>query len=352
MRKTLGLLLVCAQIGSAALAGTGAEPSHKELYAAVMLSVGAAPKEAFADLRALSDAGYARATDRLAYFHLKGIGTDADAEAAIALYQQAVEMGRNKSLVSLGKAHLSVGAFAEARETFERAAATGSDRATATLAWAHATGQLGAQSQRRDGWDTLNSLAKTDARHAQLLLLDALRREVRQSGDADWLIEQLVKRAANDDPKAAEVLLQYFWRHKNPSGTLELRQRLLSVPGIRAKVFNEEQLRLAHLTQAPRFWTVSEEMVGGLPSDQFAGAMVVTFKLNKNAYVRILQKELRHLGYSVGRKSPYMNGPLIRATRAFCKDRRIGGECRYGPLKSTTVKAVSRELARIRILGG
>ncbi|MEM6955078.1 MAG: hypothetical protein AAF645_05295, partial [Myxococcota bacterium] len=57
------------------------------------------------------------------------------------------------------------------------------------------------------------------------------------------------------------------------------------------------------------FWTASERLVRDAPNTVFARALVVSSKINKNSFVRIVQSELRDLGYPVGKPSPYMNAP-------------------------------------------
>lgn len=84
------------------------------------------------------------------------------------------------------------------------------------------------------------------------------------------------------------------------------------------------------------------------PPDVYARALSVAARINRNAYVRIVQKELRAQGYAVGRSSPYMNRPLIRAINRFCRDTGIVDDCRMGPLKSVTIKAVAGKLAELR----
>lgn len=75
---------------------------------------------------------------------------------------------------------------------------------------------------------------------------------------------------------------------------------------------------------------------------------MVTAKINKNAYVRLLRAELAALGYAAGVSGPYMTAPLVRANAAFCREAGIAEACVQGPLKASTIKAVAAALAQRR----
>lgn len=317
-------------------------------FAEAMALHASAPQDGIAALLALAQAGYGRALDRLAYFHLTGQSVPRDPHAARALYAEAVAAGHSRSLVSLAKVEMTLGAFAEAQTTLDLARAAGDARAEPTLAWAHATGRLGPRSDPAAGLARLRSLAAENNREAQLLLPAALISNPAAPGLSAPLRDRLEDRAAQGDARAAEALLRYLRLRADPTGTPEARVALLETPGLRPKIRIEEALHLAAVQQAHRFWRAAEEIVATAPPAVLPRALVVTARLNRNAYLRLLQKELDALGYDTGAPSPYLRAPLIRAINRFCRDRDIALACKPGPLKSTTIKALAAELGTAR----
>lgn len=344
--KSFQIAFVTVLMTGHALAQAAETP--KKQYNEAMAILPIQPENAILTLQSLCAEDYARACDRLGYFAFKGVGGEQSTPQAISYYKQAVQLGRSKSLVSLGKVQLSSHSYKAAQESLLAASAQGLQQGDAVLAWAHATGRLGPLSDPRLGIPVLIDLAKADSRDAQMSLLDALTRDLSQRVDASDTLTQLHTRHAEGDAKAAEALLKYYRIVGHPRGTLAVRHSLLQTEGMRAKVQVEEGLYLARDQNPGQFWRASEEIVRAASNDVFARGLAVAGKINKNAYVRIVQMELRDLGYSVGRPSPYMNRSLIRSLNAFCRERGQESACVYGPLKSKSIKAVAGELAQIR----
>ena len=130
-------------------------------------------------MRRLADDGYLRAIDKLAYFHVKGFGVQADNGEAIRLYQSAVDQGNVKSLISLGKILISSGRPEDAFLALTRAAEEDVPGAEAILAWAHATGGFGESSRLDAGWQNLVSFARSRDRTAELAVLAMLMKQQR-----------------------------------------------------------------------------------------------------------------------------------------------------------------------------
>ena len=337
----------------------GARPSEaagpadgKARYAQAIALLSQDPEAAALEMQRLAEDGYPRALDRLAYFHVKGTGVAPDTGKAIAYYRRAVESGNERSLVSLGKLLIREGEAGAALDALERARDADVRGAAATLAWGHATGGFGPASQPDAGWSTLVGFAMTGERTAEFAVMGVLSKKQRQLSDPTQLLESLTQRADEGDGKAAEVLLRFYRMVGHPLGSLAERERLLAHEGIRARVAAEEGLYLARETEPARFWIASERIVGQAPDDAFARALIITSKINKNAYVRILQQELDHLGHKPGRASGYLTARTIRAFNAFCREAGITDVCVYGPAKSVAIKAVSAELARARAARG
>ena len=339
----LAVFTMCLQVSSASAAQT-----EKQQFAQAMELHQSDPGAAILVLTSLGDAGYARALDRLGYFYFTGNGVEQDLGLAVQYYEQAVTEGQVKSLVSLGKVYLKLGDYDKAEAAFQRATADGILRADVTRAWAHATGRFGPQSDTNGGFARLSVLAGEGNAAAELSLLSALSSTPRRELDAGAVLQRVEQRAADGEAKAAETLLRYYRLRKHPNGTPEIRAQLLETEGVRPKVSIEEALYLALETNPASFWTASEELVRAAPSDAFARSFVVAARINKNAYVRIVQRELSALGYKTGRRSPYLNAPLIRSINQFCRDQGIAKDCAQGPLKSATIKALAAKLAEVR----
>ena len=315
------------------------------------------PGAAFAAMDRLAEAGYPRAIDRLAYFHLKGIGTTPDTEAALRHYSRAFDAGRERSLLSLGKVLLSNQRPLEALNALNRAVDLEIAGAEATRALADISGQLGPESNPIRGWAELLQIAQTGDRTAELGLLKQIANGARANVDRADLIERLTRRADGGDGKAAEALLLYYRKRGGKAETVTAeRERLLTHPKLRAKIAAVEGLYLARDSNPARFWSEAERLLQSTPSSDFARALAVTAKINRNAYVRIVQLELRELGYLDNNITGYLSSSTIRAVNRFCRTAGIWQACRFGPLKSIAVKAIAAEFAsrkadRLRQIG-
>ncbi|KNG93094.1 sel1 repeat family protein [Pseudaestuariivita atlantica] len=349
LKKTrIAALAVVVGLSCAPLWAAGDAPSQKQRFAAAMAQRASAPERMVAQLQALSDEGYARATDRLAYMTYKGIGTAQDIARSKVLFRAAVDAGRTSSLVSLGKILMSDGDHQDAITALEAAVREGHAKAAPVLAWAHATGRLGDLSNKARGFSDLEKLADEDVLAAQMYLLDAAARNNRRPGNLSSVLDRLHARHGDGNARAAEALLRYYRAQRHPRGSIRTRVALMQTEGLRDKIRIEEGLYLALAQRPEAFWTLSEDLVKDAPRDVFARALSVTARINKNAYVRIVQKELRAQGYDVGEPSPYLKAPLIRAIAKFCTDTGMDAACQFGPLKSTTVKALAAKLAETR----
>lgn len=335
-----------ASVGSVAMAGD--TTALKVRYAQAMEVIEADREAGLAMLQVLAEAGYARAFDRLGYFYFTGRGGPQELDAAIAHYDKAIALGHRRSLLALGKTLLKRGDYVGADRVFLQAVSEGVPKAEITHAWAHATGRLGAGSRADAGLEALRRAAAAGSEDAQRFLLAALIAQPTAAAVRGEDFARIQARAAQGNTRDAEALLRYYRLRGHPSGTVSARQTLLRTPGLRAKIATEEALHLAVRTDARRFWLVSEAIVARAPTDVFARALVVTARLNRNAYLRILQSELEALGYETGRRTAYLHGDLIAAFNRFCRDQDIATRCAAGPLKSATIKVAALELARLR----
>ncbi len=307
------------------------------------------PAAAFRMIEALAQQGDARAMDRLGHFHVAGIGTAPDLHAAITQFRRAVAHGRTRSQLPLGANLLRAGDADGARAALQAATTADIPGAAATLAWAHATHAFGATSDAGAGLATLTTLAHGGDRIAQLRLVALVAKTGAEVAGLDAVLTALDARAMTGDMRAAETLLVYLRKRGHPRHDLAQRQRLLALPGLRTKAAVEEGLHIAARTHGSRFWTVSEDIVNDAPADLYARGLLTTYKINKNAYVRLLQKDLRALGYAPGRASGYLTSKTINAFTEFCRDRGISSACRRGPLNWVALQAATRALAQSRV---
>ena len=349
IRLVLWLISLAAATATPVLLDAAGAPSARVRYDTAMALVDSDPAQAFEQMHALAADGDARAMDRLGHFHVGGIGTASDLNAGVAQFRRAVAHGRTRSHLPLGANLLRLGDAEGARAALEVATSADIPGASATLAWAHAAGAFGPASDEGAGWTTLTTLAQEGDRIAQLRLVALVSKTGADVMGLDAVLAALDDRALAGDIRAAETLLVYLRKRGHPARDLAWRQRLLALPGLRPKAAVEEGLHLAARTQGDRFWTVSEDIVNDAPADLYARALLTTYKINRNAYVRLLQKDLRALGYAPGRASGYLTSATINAFSEFCRDRGISSACRRGPLNWVALQAATRALAQSRV---
>ncbi|WP_162651276.1 sel1 repeat family protein [Lentilitoribacter sp. Alg239-R112] len=331
-------------------------PTTKELFAhAEALRVGADvkpdPTAAFQIMMDLAKAGNARAQDKLANYYRLGVGTAVNTENAAAWYKAAIKNGRDYSRVPYARLLLKQNAFADALSQLTLATKADIRGAAALLAATHHDGSFGHLSQRDQGTDDLIKLSQAGDVVASLYLLQHLARGNKFDMDTDRLFQDALQ--ISRDPthryhlKTAEVLLAYL-RQTNGRKGLSIRAELLQTPNLRGRIWVAESLYFAIETTPETFWKASEKIVISADSESYTRALFLTSRLNKNAYVRILQKELTAHGYKPGRTSGYLTSATIRAITKLCKDIGILNTCRLGPLKSSSIKEIAKWLSNNR----
>lgn len=328
-------------------------PTAKQVYAqAEVLRLGtdvkSDPAAAFQIMKDLANTGHARAQDKLAYYYLRGIGTAINVKNAEVWYQAAIKNGRKSSRTSYAKLLLKQNAFDEALTQLTLATQAEVRGAATLLAVSHHDGSFGPLSKQVQGTADLTKLAQTgDVRAIQYVLI-RLARGDKFDLDSQRLMQDALQ--ISRDPtnryhaKTAEALLA-FLRQKSDKKQQGLRAELLKNPDLRGKIWAAESLYLAVETNPASFWRASEEIVKSTNSNDYARALYLTSRLNKNAYVKILQKELGVLGYKPGRASGYLTSSTIRAITKLCKDIGISNTCRLGPLKSGSIKKIAKWLS-------
>ncbi|MEM1428338.1 MAG: hypothetical protein AAGG09_02660 [Pseudomonadota bacterium] len=322
-----------------------ADLSPKEIYRAAEALRDTDPAAAFRTMEGLAGQGEGRALARLAYYHLKGIGTAADPHLAEGLYAEAVAAGHARSLLSRAKLLMRLGETDSAVELFDAAVAHSVKGAAAERASAHAQGRLGAASAPDRGWRELHRLAASGDTVAELALLKTAVRRREPAGDEAALLSRVAARADAGDGRAAETLLRYLrGPGRGTEGALEARVALVEHAGLRPVVEVEERLHLSSQLEPAYFWLNAERLIMEAPAVARARALIVTAQINRNAYLWVAEDRFRALGHDVRGRRGYLTASRIRATNAICE--RVGSAetCRRGPIRMGTIKAVAPAL--------
>ncbi|MBO9478908.1 SEL1-like repeat protein [Shimia sp. R11_0] len=358
-RKAFLALTVCAIVTlslTEASASAAQEATPKQRYAAAeALRIGThgAPdaSAAFGAMHALAQEGDARAQAKLAYYHLKGIGTEVDPEAAALWYQAAIEGGRDGARTSYAKLLMSQEQALASLAQLDIASDLGIERAQALRAAYHYQKRFGAQSDVAFGRKELTRFAQAGHVPSMQIALAAMRQGAEFDLNAAKLQAQLVDVARQDQAKAggkaAEALLKLLQEERGAEA-LALRAEMVAHPSIRTRVRAEQALYLAYATQSHRAFRASAtEIVAGTPNPDFERALFVVSRLDKNAYVHVLQEEMRARGYAVGRTTGIFNTRTLNAVVQFCADTGIQKDCRLGPMRSKVIKVIVGELSGI-----
>ncbi|WP_422048858.1 peptidoglycan-binding protein [Shimia sp.] len=330
--------------------------TEKERYAkAEALRFGTEmPKDtaaAFLEMQALAQDGNARAQARLAYYHLKGIGTSVDPDAAALWYQAAINAGRDNVRTSYAKLLMSQGQAVEALTQLNVASEAGVEKAQALRAQYHYLGRFAEASDKPFGRAELTRFAQAGDVASMKVVLSAMQQGAEFDVDADLLTAQMLDVARQDSGKAggkaAEALLR-LWRGQDDAETLALRSELVAHAALRGRARAEEGLLLAYDTHDARaFRPLAQQIVSEASDADYERALYVVSRLDKNAFVHVLQEELRTRGYRVGPTTGIFNTRTMWAVVSFCQDTGIQAECRLGPLRAKVIKAIAGELAKM-----
>lgn len=304
------------------------------------------PERAVEDMVDLAERGFAPAMNRVGYYHRHGVGTSQDLLAARTWYQRAVAAGHPWSAAALARVEIARGDGDAALSVLEPAAHTGLPGAARLLATAHIDRAFGAASQPEVGRNMLIELYENGETQAAVDLLQRHNWKRLRGQAPDHLVNEVVLRGLKGETRAAEAALVYLTLHNDKDARItEMRRRLLSVPGLRGRIRWPQYVHLAADMRPEQFWSAAEEALNGAGSDAFARVATTVFWINKNAWVRVLQKELRDRGYYSGKAHGRMTTRTIRAQNRFCRANGIWPVCATGPLRGETVRAVATVIA-------
>ncbi len=310
------------------------------------------PHAAFTEMMALAQAGYVPATDRVGYYFRHGLGTQQDMSAARHWFQRAASGGHPWSFATLARTELDLGHIDAALRLLQSAVKDRRPGAARLLGTAHLDRAFGPASDQSLGRQILLDLERGgDVQAARDLLLRYNWNRLAGQAPAQ-VVKRVVQLGLEGDARFAETALVYLARRKDKRvETLEQRSALARVPGIRSHILLKESVRLAADRRPARFWLEVEDLLEEADPEHYAAAVSTAFWINKNAWVRVLQKELRALGYYHGAINARMTRRTIRAQSRFCRERGIADVCTLGPLHGRTVRAVAASIAGLRRSG-
>ncbi len=303
---------------------------------------------AFDAMAALASEGYAPALEKLGYYHSRGVGTAVDTAEAARFYEAAIASGRDKARTAYGKLLAREGRHVEALTQLQLAEAAGVSNAAPVLAEFHYFGKFGDLSETALGKAGLMEAAAGGHVRSMGIVFQEMKKGAAFDVDGSALQATLMAVAQSEDRdngRAAEALVKGL---RGDAGAEEARRALLAHPTLREKVRVEEALWLAAETSRGRaLWAALDEVVATTDETMFARALYVVSRIDKNAYVHVLQREMADRGYAVGRQTGMLNTRTLKAVAQFCADREITRTCRYGPMRSQVIKVITAELASV-----
>ncbi|TCL08027.1 hypothetical protein BXY66_0058 [Shimia isoporae] len=326
------------------------ELTPKQRYTtAENLRKSADPDAAFLTMSALAQEGYSPAQEKLGYYLSRGVGTAVDMEAAARWYEAAIAAGRDRARVGYAKLLVSEGRTGDAVAQLEAAMARDVDAAAPTWAEYHYFQKFGEASDVEAGRAGLLEAAQAGHVRSMGIVFQGLKSGDVFEADANVIEANLLAVARDpenrDGGRAAEALVKGL---RGNADMMPEREELLSHPLLRGKVRGEETLWLASEKHKGRaFWTAADEIVANASDEDFARVLYLVSRVDKNAYVYVLQRELTERGYATGRRSGLLTARTLNSITRFCAAQEITRTCRFGPMRSYVIKEITKELARV-----
>lgn len=329
-----------------AMAGTCLAKDQRAQFKAITAQEQGDPHGTYSAMMSLAEEGYAPAIDRVGYYLRKGIGTRTDLEAARHWYMRAVEAGHPWSTASLARVEIELGRGDTALQLLHAGVLEGLPGTERLLATAHIDRKLGAASDPQQGRAMLERMARNGDRNAARDLVVRFNWKRLDGQASAAAVDQVVRAGLDGDARFAKAGLTYL-SQQTDKGEAAIRTRALlaAIPGIPDRTLSPELVRLAADTHPRQFWTKVEDILAATETDNYARTASTAFWINKNAWVRVLQKELRALGYYKGRINGRMTTRTIRAQNRYCRERGLWAICATGPLRGATVRAVAGAIA-------
>lgn len=321
-------------------------------------SVAADPAAAARYFAEAADAGDSVGKISLALLLLEGKGVEQDVGQAVSLLEEVASEGNAWANGTLG------GVYADGRHVTPdytkawqfSAAAQGAGDAGAMqrLGMLLATGPLGGE-HRAEGVKLVEAAVSADLPNA---LVDRARLKMMglMGGDGGAAAEgDLLAEVERGNSSALRVLLQLY-RSGGPGLKANLG-RGQAMLGTHADMLSPEALAFETiaLRAVPPATERSLAAVGaalpGIASADFSQTVQMLFWGNKNAYVYVVQRQLRELGLYGGPVDGYLGRPTIAAINRLCAAEGAEAMCAPGPLTPGVAVFLGNYLANPRASG-
>ena len=303
-------------------------------------------RRAFELYSELAQRDNARAHFRLGEFHRRGLLERSDPAAAISNYRAAVDAGYDKALLKLAAVQIAAGAGQEALQSLNRAVELEIGGAEAELARGHYLGSFGANSNSDFGASELKRLAKQGDLDASEFVLRLAEKSSCLSGgpELELVLANVEGAARSGDRGASEALARAYRKlsHCVPDSRMN-HVRVVREYGsfMRPRTLVVEQVHATFDPEAPEAsFPELAEIVRSTPADAYDQGILTVLGMDLNAFVYVMQSEMKAAGLFAGRTSGLMTRRTIKATMDFCREIDAYQTCKFGPLGRDAVRLI------------
>lgn len=336
-------------------AGTGSGSAR--LRMAEMLArghgVAADAAQGLAMVRAEAEAANPTALLLLAELLLSGDVGPLDSSGAIAALEQAAAAGRPEALLRLGELYRDgIAAPANSARAYAylaEAAAAGHDFARYLLGRGLTEGRFDRPGAQAEGLAMLEEALAAGVEEAAIGIANAHLYGYGLPQDPDAAITLLESEADAGNLAAAGRLLSLF-RDGSRDGDVVLvapdaarAQAYLAMiaPSLgRGDMLVETLLMQAAGVRDGNYAALAER-IGELSPDEQGSLLRNLVSVAPNAFVYLLQGQLRSIGLYAGSQHGLLDQPTIAAMLRYCDSKMVGEICRRGPLTSQSAQVLS-----------
>ena len=336
---------------------TDAGSTSARLRLAEMLArghgVAADPAIGLQMVRDEAEGGNTTALLLLAELLLSGDVGAPDSAGAIAALEQAAEAGRPEALLRLGEIYRDgIAAPADSARAygyFQQAAEAGHDFARYLLARGLTEGRFNRAGAQAEGLAMLEVALAAGTDEAAIGIANAHLYGYGLPQDPDAAIALLEAEAAAGNLAAAARLLSLF-RDGSRDGDVVL----VAPDATRARAYLEmitpsldrgdmlvETLLMDAADRRDGSFAALGERIGELSPDDQSSLLRNLVGVAPNAYVYLLQGQLRAIGLYAGPQHGLLDQPTIAAMLRYCDSKQVGDVCRRGPLTSQSAQVLS-----------
>jgi len=315
----------------------GAKAGMAALYAEGVL-VGRDIPKAVALYEEIIAAGGTWAVSSLAALYLKGDAVGLDPAKAVGYYQQGVQAGDAGAMAGLASLYrdglVLPRDVSKAADLYQDAYRAGRKSGLASAASALLGGT---QSQQRQAHDLILKGQAEGAPGISSVLANAVLGGVGVPKNPERAIEILRKASVAGDANAASTLVQLYaqGRGKDVAKNISLaRTTLASFASLMPQDQRQSEelfVEGAAARSAGQYAAFAEKIEGMAPVAR-VNLVARLVSANSNAYVYVLQNELRRTGDYKDKLNGVLTATTIRAFNELCSRRDKAALCRLGPL--------------------